>query len=72
MERGFGEVFLAFNKSSNDLVAVKHLRLVSSEGSIENEAKMLQECTSKFIVRYYDAIRSGNELYVGTDSTNNE
>ena len=33
-------------------------------GQVENESRLLKECKSKFIVRYFDVIRSEGELWV--------
>mgnify|MGYP002572692094 CR=1 FL=1 len=61
---GFGEVFVAMDNTSNDLVAIKKLRLCMEPGQVENESRLLKECKSKFIVRYFDVIRSESELWV--------
>ena len=61
---GFGEVFVAMDSTSNDLVAIKKLRLCMEPGQVENESRLLKECKSKFIVRYFDVIRSESELWV--------
>ena len=61
---GFGEVFVALDKTSNDLVAIKKMKMASDTSVIENESRLLQECNSKYIVRYYDVIRKDNEVWV--------
>ena len=62
---GFGEVFVALDKKSNDLVAIKRVKMVMEDEEIASESKLLKECQSLYIVRYYDAIRRKGELWVG-------
>ena len=62
--RGFGEVFVALDKTSNDLVAIKRVKMVMEDAEIANESKLLKECQSRYIVRYYDVIRREGELWV--------
>ena len=62
---GFGEVFAALDKKSNDLVAIKRVKMVMEDDQIKSESKLLKECQSRYIVRYYDAIRRKGELWVG-------
>ena len=61
---GFGEVFVALNKTSNDLVAIKRVKMVMEDAEIANESKLLKECQSRYIVRYYDVLRREGELWV--------
>ena len=61
---GFGEVFVARDTLSKDLVAIKKVRTVMSSEGIENESRMLKNCVSKFIVRYCDVVVKENELWV--------
>ena len=63
--RGFGEVFVALDKSSNDLVAIKRVKMVMEDDQIASESKLLKECQSRYIVRYYDVMRMESELWVG-------
>ena len=62
---GFGEVFLARDNVSKDLVAIKKVRIAMSSEGIESESRMLKSCVSKFIVRYCDVVAKENELWVG-------
>ena len=39
--------------------------MVVQESIAESESKMLKECASNFIVRYFDLVEVGNELWVG-------
>ena len=63
--RGFGEVFVALDKASNDLVAIKRVKMVMEDDQIASESKLLKECQSRYIVRYYDVIRREGGLWVG-------
>ena len=62
--RGFGEVFVALDKKSNDLVAIKKVKPLLNEDKLENEWKLLKECQSRYIVRYYDVLRRDGEFWV--------
>ena len=62
---GFGEVFMALDNVSHDLVAIKKVKLLSDDKRIEKESELLKECQSRYIVRYYDVLRMENELWVG-------
>ena len=61
---GFGEVFVALDKTSNDLVAIKKVKPLLNEDELENEWKLLKECQSRYIVRYYDVLRRDGEFWV--------
>ena len=61
---GFGEVFVALDKSSNDLVAIKRVKMMMEDKEIASESKLLKECQSRYIVRYYDVMRREGELWV--------
>ena len=61
---GFGEVFAALDKKSNDLVAIKRVKMVMEDDQIASESKLLKECQSRYIVRYYDVMRMESELGV--------
>ena len=62
--RGYGEVYKAFDKGSGVYVAVKKTRLLLDDAVIRRESEMLTNCFSPFIVRYNGVIRNGNELWV--------
>lgn len=64
MSSGFGKVYLATDKTLNELVAIKRVRLSSDTEDIENESNMLSNCISKYIVRYYGLYRTKKELWV--------
>ena len=61
---GFGEVFAALDKTSNMLVAIKKVKLLSDDKRIEKESELLRQCQSPLIVRYYDVLRMESELWV--------
>ncbi len=63
-DSGFGEVFVALDKSSNDLVAIKKVKMVLDDNEIVSESKLLKECQSRYIVRYYDVVEREGELWV--------
>ena len=64
MVSGFGEVFVALDKSSNDLVAIKRVKMQMDDGKIASESQLLKECQSRYTVRYYDLLRRDGELWV--------
>ena len=61
---GFGEVVAALDKKSNDLVAIKRVKMVMEDDQSASESKLLKECQSRYIVRYYDVMRREGELWV--------
>ena len=61
---GFGEVFVALDKISNMLVAIKKVKLQSDDKGIEKESELLRQCQSPLIVRYYDVLKMDSELWV--------
>ena len=62
---GFGEVFVALDKTSSDLVAIKKVKVTMSDADIEGEWRLLRECQSRYIVRYFSVVRRESELWVG-------
>ena len=57
-------MFVALDKSSNDLVAIKRVKMVMEDDQIASESKLLKECQARYIVRYYDVMRMESELWV--------
>ena len=57
-------MFVALDKSSNDLVAIKRVKMVMEDDQIASESKLLKECQSRYIVRYYDVVEREGELWV--------
>ena len=61
---GFGEVFVALDNSSGDLVAIKKVKTTANDDTIKSESQLLKECQSRYIVKYYNVLRRGGELWV--------
>ena len=57
-------MFVALDKSSNDLVAIKRVKMMMDDNEIASESELLKECQSRYIVRYYDVLRREGELLV--------
>ena len=57
-------MYVALDKASNDYVAVKRVQMEVDESTVQNESRMLKECGSKYIVRYFDLVKVGNEVWV--------
>ena len=57
-------MFVALHKASHMLVAIKKVKPLLNEDELENEWKLLKECQSRYIVRYYDVMRMESELWV--------
>lgn len=64
MDSGFGEVFLALDRTSNELVAVKKTKIIATPDEVMKESRILKECKSKFIVRYFDVVKQTSEFWV--------
>ena len=62
--RAFGEVFVAFDKRVNDIVAIKQVNVRRGDEVIASELKLLKECQSRYIVRYYDVLQREGALWV--------
>ena len=58
-------MFVALDKSSNDLVAIKRVKMMMEDGQIASESELLKECQSRYIVRYYDVMQREREMWVG-------
>ena len=57
-------MFIALDKSSNDLVTIKRVKMMMEDDQIASESKLLKECQSRYIVRYYDVMKMESELWV--------
>ena len=57
-------MFVALDKTSNDLVAIKKVKMVMNDSDMDGESRLLKESRSRFIVRYYDVLRRKGELWV--------
>ena len=62
--RSFGEVWVAKEKHSCMLVAIKKVKEKGNVKAIQKEANSLRSSISSFIVRYHDVIKKGNEVWV--------
>ena len=56
-------MFVALDKASNDLVAIKRVKMVMEDEWIASESKYLKECQSRYIVRYYDVLQREGKLW---------
>ena len=50
-------MFVALDKTSNDLVAIKKVKMVMNDSDMDGESRLRKESRSRFIVRYYDVLR---------------
>ena len=57
-------MFVALDKTSNDLVAIKKVKMVLNDSDMDGESRLLKESRSRFIVRYYDVLRREGGLWV--------
>lgn len=64
MNSSFGEVFDALNRTTNERVIIKEMKLLPNLNTMEKECQLLKECQSNFLVRYYDVLKRDSELWV--------
>ena len=64
MSRGVGEVYLAMNRKSNDLVVMRKVKVDENSSRLETELSLLKKCQSRYTVRYYDVLRKDGYLWV--------
>ena len=64
MSRGVGEVYLAMNRKSNDLVVMRTVKIDENDSRLETELSLLKKCQSRYTVRYYDVLRKDGYLWV--------
>ena len=57
MSRGVGEVYLAMNRKSNDLVVMRKVKMDENDSRLETELSLLKKCQSRYTVRYYVVLR---------------
>ena len=50
MDRGFGEVFVALNKKSNEKVAIKKVKMTATDERCENENERLKTSTYPSVI----------------------
>ena len=60
----YGEVYRAFDKASDDYVAIQKAQLITEDVDLEEELRLLSTYRSRYIVEYHDVIRVDNELWV--------
>ena len=59
-----GDVLVATDTTSNELVTIRKMKGLWDEGQIESVSKRLKECESPFVMKCYDVIHKENELWV--------
>ena len=64
MSRGVGEVYLAMNRKSNDLVVMRKVKMDENDSRLETELSLLKKCQSRYTVRYYDVLRKDSYWWV--------
>ena len=64
MSRGVGEVYLAMDRKSNDLVVMRKVKMDENDSRLETELSLLKKCQSRYTVRYYDVLRQEGYLWV--------
>ena len=57
-------MYRAIDKTTNQEVAIKKVKMTATDERCENEWKTLKECKSDYVVEFYDAFHTGNELWV--------
>ena len=60
----YGEVYKAFDKTSDDYVAIQKAQLIAADMDLEEELRLLNTYRSRYIAEYQDVIRVDNELWV--------
>ena len=64
MSRGVGEVYLAMNRKSNDLVVMRKVKIDENDSRLETELSLLKKCLSRYTVRYYDVLQKDGYWWV--------
>ena len=64
MSRGVGEVYLAMDRKSNDLVVMRKVKMDENDSRLETELSLLKKCQSRYTVRYYDVLRKDSYWWV--------
>ena len=62
--RCFGEVYLAMNRKSNDLVVIRKMKVAGENSWLEKEFNLLKKRRSRYTVRYYDVLQKDGYLWV--------
>ena len=66
-EGSYGSVFKAVHKESGVLVAIKQVAIENDLEDILKEIRILQQCESPYIVRYYGSYTQGNDLWIAME-----
>ena len=61
---GFGEVFLALDKVKHELVVIKKVKSWGITEYDESEFRLLKECESPYVAKYYDILQREREVWV--------
>ena len=64
MSRGVGEVYLAMNRKSNDLVVIRKMKVAGENSWFQSELSPLKKCRSRYTVRYYDVLQKDGYVWV--------
>ena len=62
--RCFGEVYLAMNRKSNDLVVIRKMKVAGENSWLEKEFNLLKKRQPRFIVRCYDVLQKDGYVWV--------
>ena len=62
--RCFGEVYLAMNRKSNDLVVIRKMKVAGENSWLEKELNLLKKRQPRFIVRCYDVLQKDGYVWV--------
>ena len=62
--RAFGEVWVAKERGTEMLVAIKRVKKTEK---IEQGVESLKSCISPFVVRYFNVFQKADEVWVGSE-----
>ena len=62
--RCFGEVYLAMNRKSNDLVVIRKMKVAGENSWLEKEFNLLKKRQPRFIARCYDVLQKDGYVWV--------
>lgn len=65
--RACGEVWVARERGSGVLVAIKKVKKPEEKKQIEQDVESLKNCISPFIVRYFNVLQKVGEVWVGSE-----
>ena len=64
MSRCCGEVYLAVNRQSNDLVVIRKVFVANENSWLEKEFNLLKKRQSRYTVRCYDVLQKDGYVWV--------